>query len=69
MECKTKTNKMKEASNEWEQLDKNRPLWVLKPEDTTYNKYNMTPASSYESLLHDWEHHVQKNYWSAEHQR
>eukprot|EP00972_Heterocapsa_arctica_P113548 16437679-Heterocapsa_arctica.AAC.1 len=67
MECKKKTKKLKEASNEWEQLNKNRPLWTLKPEDMTYNKYNTTPASFYELLLDDGEHHLAKNYWSAEH--
>eukprot|EP00972_Heterocapsa_arctica_P057015 8412969-Heterocapsa_arctica.AAC.1 len=43
MESKKKTKKVNEASNEWDQLNQNRPLWTLKSEDMMYNKCNTTP--------------------------
>mmetsp|Transcript_14131 Transcript_14131/g.37438 ORF Transcript_14131/g.37438 Transcript_14131/m.37438 type:complete len:168 (-) Transcript_14131:199-702(-) len=46
MQYKKKTKKMKEASDEWEQLNKNGPLGMLKSEDMTDNKYNTTTAST-----------------------
>merc|ERR1739845_44746 len=32
---KKKTKKVKEVSHEWEQLNKNKPLWMRKSEDVT----------------------------------
>merc|ERR1712227_796798 len=34
-EKKKKTKKVKEVSHEWEQLNKNKPLWMRKSEDVT----------------------------------
>ena len=43
---KNKTKKVKEVSHEWEQLNKNKPLW------------NEEYASFYKSLSNDWEDHL-----------
>merc|ERR1719316_157192 len=41
-EKKDKTKKVKEVSHEWEQLNKNKPLWMRKSEDV-------------KEVSHEWE--------------
>jgi molecular chaperone HtpG len=59
-EKKKKT--VKEVSHEFEQVNKNKPIWMRKPEEITKEEY----SSFYKSLTNDWEDHMAHKQFSVE---